>query len=367
MTRTGAGNVAKGGTGAAVKPAVRVAISLLLTAAFLYLFLRNFDLEAAWTSLRGAAPTLIAASLLANVAAFLVRAWRWRHLLAPVRAGIRYGNLVSTTFIGFMVSFLVPFRLGEVVRPVLLARRERLRTSAALGTIAMERVFDMLTLVVLFMLLMLSARGRALAGGPVADGEAAVLLRRGVMATAAIVALAIPAVVVLVAAPKRVVAWLHRLHGGLAPGPVVRGIGLLETFIEGLGIVRRGRGMLICSALSVLHWGIVGLSLYLGTRAFGAPLRFADMFLLLMPLSVGIAMPTPGGVGPYEYLAQLSLTGLWGLGAAEAAAIAVTLHAITIVPAIVGGLLCMWRAGIRPAEVRRLAAAGARGHGPAAP
>jgi hypothetical protein len=348
-----------------VKPR-RLVASLLLSAAFLYLFLRTFDLGAAWLSLRAADPAFLVLALAANLATFGIRAWRWRWLLAPVRRGIGMGSLVSATFIGFMVSFVVPFRLGEIVRPVLLARRERLRIGAALGTVALERILDMATLLALFLLFLLSPRGTALTIGPGdgTGGQAAALLRRGGWVAGVVVLAALPALTLLVAFPKEVVRWLHRLHGGRGPGWIVRAIGTLETFVEGLGVVRRGRELLVCVALSVLHWGVAGLMLHLGVRAFAAPLEFGDSFLLLIPLSIGIAMPTPGGVGPYEYLAQVTLTGFWGLEAARAAAMAITLHALTILPAIVVGLGFMWRGGLRPGEMRRMAAqAGTPSHG----
>jgi hypothetical protein len=340
-----------------VKPR-RLVASLLLSAAFLYLFLRTFDLEAAWLSLRAADPALIGLALLANLATFLIRAWRWRWLLAPVRRGIGMDSLVSATFIGFMVSFVVPFRLGEIVRPALLARRERLRWSAALGTVALERILDLMTLLALFLLFMLSARGAALmtGSGDGTGGQAAALLRRGGWVAGAVVLAALPALTLLVAFPGEVVRRLRRWHGGRGPGPVHRAIGTLETFVEGLGVVRRGRELLVCVALSVLHWGVAGAMLYAGVSAFAAPLEFGDSFLLLIPLSIGIAMPTPGGVGPYEYLAQVSLTGFWGVDAPRAAAMAITLHALTILPAIVAGLGFMWRDGLRPGEMRRMAA-----------
>jgi len=68
--------------------------------------------------------------------------------------------------------------------------------------------------------------------------------------------------------------------------------------------------------------------------------------------------PTPGGVGPYEFLGQVSLSGFFAVPAADAAAAAVTLHAIALLPTIVIGLAFMWRDGLRPSEVRTVAAAG---------
>ena len=102
-------------------------------------------------------------------------------------------------------------------------------------------------------------------------------------------------------------------------------------------------------------WLVIDASVLLGLRAFDLPLRFTDMFLLIVPLGAGIVMPTPGGVGPYEYFCQVSLTGFWGVAQASAGAAAITLHAVTLLPTIVLGLFFMWQGGVRPAEVRKMA------------
>jgi glycosyltransferase 2 family protein len=343
-----------------VKPFLRIAISLLLTAAFLILFWRSFDLMAARRSLAAASPALIALSVVVNLGGYLLRAWRWRFLLQPLRRGLGMYNLTSTTFIGFMVSFLVPFRVGEVVRPVLLARRERLSASAAIATIALERLLDVVTVMGLFLAFVLSTRGAALIAAPGADGamsQATLFLRRGVGVSAGFVALGLPLAILLVAFPTQVVALLGRLDPAGRSALLRRITGVVETFASGLRVLRRGRELFACLVLSVAMWLTIDLSVYLTARAFGLPLVFSDTFLLLVPLAVGIAVPTPGGVGPYEYLGQISLTDFWGIAPASAAATAVVLHVIALVPTIVIGLLFMWRDGLRLADVRAATAA----------
>ena len=342
-----------------MKRSFRIAISLLLTALFLGLFLRAFDLGAAWRSLQEASLALIALSVAVNLLGYMVRAWRWRVLLEPVRPGVGIYNLTSTIFIGFMVSFLVPFRLGEVVRPVLLARRERLSAGAALATIALERVLDALAVMGLFLVFILSSRGAALLSAPPGAGpsQGALILRQGLWAAAAFAGVGVAGVGVLVAFPRQVLAFLRRLAPGGTGGTggsAGRAVDLLERFIGGLGIVRRGRGLARAVALSFGMWLIIDLGVLCGVRAFGLPLGFPDIFLLMVPLAVGIAVPTPGGVGPYEFLAQVSLTDFWGAEASTAAAAAITLHAITLLPTIALGLLFMWRDGLRPGDVRAL-------------
>jgi hypothetical protein len=347
-----------------VKQATRVVLSVVLTAAFLFLFLRSFDLGTAWTSLLGASVPLVALSAAINLVAFLLRAWRWRHLLAPLREGLGLYNLTSTTLIGFTVSYLVPFRVGEVVRPVLLARRERLNPAAAIATVALERLFDMVTVMGLFLVFALSQHGAALMGAA-RDGDsmsqAAIFLRKGVFVTGVAVFVGLPLLVLLVAFPERVVALLHWINPGHRTGRIGKAISILETFLGGLRSVRRGKELALSILLSVAMWLTIDLGVYFGLRAFGLPLHFFDTLLLMVPIAVGIAVPTPGGVGSYEFLCQISLVDFWGVERGLAAAVAVTLHAVAVLPTVVLGLLLMWRDGIRPAEVRSLAA------GPAAP
>jgi uncharacterized protein (TIRG00374 family) len=344
-----------------VKSATRIVLSLGLTVAFLALFLRSFDLRAAGRAIAGASPMLLVLAVVVNLLAYLVRAWRWRHLLAPMREGIGLYNLTSTTMIGFMVTFLVPMRIGEIVRPVLLARRERLSASAAIATIALERLFDALTVMALFLVFSLSAHGRAVlnpADLGSAQASAALLIRRGALAAALLVAVGLPAAGILVMFPGTVVGWLHRLNRGGPDSRLGKGIGLLEQFLAGLGSLRRGRELGKILASSLLMWLMIDLSTWYGLRAFGLEMRLFDTFLLMVALTVGISIPTPGGVGPYEYLCTLALTDLWFVPAAVAGAVAMTLHAIAILPTVVIGLLLMWRDGVRPAEVRGLAAEG---------
>jgi len=342
----------------AVKPALRIIVSLLLTLSCLFFFARRFDVRAATRSLREASPGLILLSVALTLLAYLIRAWRWRVLMAPVKKGIGMYNLTSTMFIGFMISFIVPFRLGEVARPVLLARREKISATASIAAVALERLFDVMTVMALLAVFVLTARGSALVSSPEnggAEHEASVYLRKAIVATALLVAVALPLVLVLVLFPNFVMRVMKALHGRRHGGAAARLTEIGEKMIAGLGIIKRKKQLLQSIALSFLMWLVIDASVLMGIRAFDLRLRFTDMFLLIVPLGLGIVMPTPGGVGPYEFLCQISLSGFWGVPEASAGAAAVMLHAITLLPTIALGLIFMWHGGVRPAEVRKMA------------
>src|SRR5262249_19252231 len=120
-----------------------------LTAGLLVLFLRNANLAAISSEIARADTRWLALALLAASSAYVLRARRWQFLLWPI-GPTRFATALSATAIGFAASFLIPRPPGEVIRPFLLGRRERLNTIPTLATIAVERVLDLIGVLILF-------------------------------------------------------------------------------------------------------------------------------------------------------------------------------------------------------------------------
>src|SRR5688572_23678101 len=128
---------------------VRTVLILLLTFGLLWFFFRNADMPRVWAEVRHArAPLLLGAVLITGVT-YVLRALRWQYLLAPI-GHTRFSNAFRATVIGFAATFLLPARAGEVIRPYLLARREGLPGTAAFATIILERLLDLVTVLLLF-------------------------------------------------------------------------------------------------------------------------------------------------------------------------------------------------------------------------
>src|SRR5688572_4960338 len=128
----------------------RVGLSLLLAVALLLLFFRGVDWSAMGRALRAANPVYLAGVVLVTLATYAARAWRWGFLLAPLTR-VPFSRLFSATVIGFMSGMLIP-RAGEVVRPYLVARHHRVSTSAGFASIVLERLVDLITVLLLFAL-----------------------------------------------------------------------------------------------------------------------------------------------------------------------------------------------------------------------
>src|SRR5262245_2402395 len=128
----------------------------LLTVGLVVIFLRSIDLREAWRATLGARPGWILAAVAVTLQTYVLRAWRWQSLLGPI-GGAHFRTAFRTTVIGFAATFLLPARVGEVLRPYLLARQERLNPAAAFATVIVERLLDLCTVLLLFALALVLA------------------------------------------------------------------------------------------------------------------------------------------------------------------------------------------------------------------
>jgi len=135
-----------------------VLIGLLLLGFVIYLsggFLRhqNFSWGKLLYALRGANPLLLLLSLVAIYGCYALRALRWKVFQANLGPS-RFGEIFKITLAGFSAMFLLG-RLGELVRPVLLARKEKLPMADMFGMYVLERIFDIASMVVIAAVAML--------------------------------------------------------------------------------------------------------------------------------------------------------------------------------------------------------------------
>src|SRR5215204_6024922 len=146
---------------------VRTVLILLLTLGLLWYFFRNADMPRVWGEMRHARPLLLIGAVLITGATYVIRSLRWQYLLAPI-GHTHFGNAFRATVIGFAATFLLPARAGEVIRPYLLARQEGLPGSAAFATIIVERLLNLVTVLLLFGFFVLTADPASMSAAPAA-------------------------------------------------------------------------------------------------------------------------------------------------------------------------------------------------------
>ena len=330
----------------------RVALSLVLALGLLALFFRGVDWSALGRAFRSANPLYLVGVVLVTGLTYAARAWRWGFLLAPL-GHVPFPRLFSTTVIGFMTGLLVP-RAGEVVRPYLIARNHPIPTSAGFASIVLERVVDLITVLLLFALyLYVLPMPDAQVRGPLLSA----LRVAGIGAAAG--ALAILGVLVL---------W-HR-HAGLAmriaerllrpfperfAGAVARAV---RSFGDGLAVLKASPGHLAAIlGQSLVVWLLIALGIYWNNLAFGLSLPFHSAFLIVAFLTVGVAIPTPGTVGGFHAFYRAALTEAYGVNSDVAAAAGIASHALGNLPVLLLGLAFLGREGLTVSKVANMSEA----------
>ena len=339
----------------ALRGAVGLGLALMLIGAFVYW--KRDTLPEVGQAIRQASPLYLGAAMGVQILHLWMRAVRWRLLLSPIKSGIGLGNLFSTTVIGYFASTISPVpRIGEVIRPLLLAGRERISRSASLATIGVERILDMVIVIGFLAVYLMLFVGDLEAGVLSSDLWANVLI--GMRASGVVLLVAIP-VLFLVARNEAVIfrALESRFRpqpGGLLGSALAIGRGLAQ----GMAVIARPREALLALGSSVVVWLAIAAATWLGVQGMGLELSAGFPFratLLLVPvLVVGVSTPTPGGIGGYHIIAAMALEQVFGASGPAAAATAIVLWLISIVPVAFLGSYFLWRSGVRMGDLQRM-------------
>jgi uncharacterized protein (TIRG00374 family) len=316
------------------KRLIRFAISIGLAVLLLWLFLKNLDFTAVAEAIRGASPAWIAVATIAGlVATPPIRAWRWARLLPAYR--VRFLDLNGSIAIGFAASTLLPARAGEIVRPVALSRTASLPLTPCLLSVALERLIDLLATVVLFVIYALGWAPEGLSGE---EASRFALLRRSAFLLGGAAIAAIGILTVFALRPdlaRRLAAPVLRLF----PEKLAQRLdAVLTHLLEGLAALRTLRAAAVVTAQSAILWLVICFQLWATLKAFGLSYPYPVAFFVLTWGVLGLAIPTPGGVGGYHAAVAYCLWGFYAVPKNTAAALALLSHAISFVPITLLGL-----------------------------
>ena len=335
---------------------VRTLFICLLTFGLLAFFFRNADMSGVWAETRRARPDLLALAVVVTGATYVLRSLRWQYLLAPI-GRTHFGNAFRATVIGFAASFLLPARAGEVIRPYLLARRERLSATAAFATIILERLLDLVTVLLLFGVFVATMDAGAVSGDPAALARVKVGGQLAGMAALAGLALFFT----LARHPERIGRWALSVERVL-PVRLARAVArFVESFAQGLAVMRQPGRLLIALAWSFPIWLSIAAGIWLTSLAFHITFPFAGSFLVTMLLVVGVAMPTPGAIGGFHAAYQIAVQTFFAAPDDRAVGGAIVLHAISFVPVTALGIVFMAQEGLTLGRARKMAEEGSSG------
>ena len=286
-------------------------VGLAISAAALVLALLGIDVQQVGETLAQAEYVYLVPATVGMVAYLFARAVRWRLLLGPE---VSLSRCFWVTNVGYLVSNVFPFRLGDPARAVVIGQGEEISVAAALSTVVVERVLDMLMVVALLagVTPFLSGTGSTVGAGVIAG----------------VAGLAAMAVLVLLAfrpewgrgAARWVLERVPRLDSE-------RWERALDELLKGLAPLRSKRRGLALLAWSVVVWAFVVAFYWALMRAFmpGPPVLAAAFLVCVVGL--GMAIPSsPGAVGVFHAVARYGLTVPFGVPTGQAVTVAFAIH-----------------------------------------
>jgi uncharacterized membrane protein YbhN (UPF0104 family) len=297
-------------------------VGLAVSAVSLWVVARSTDLAAAWAIVGRVDGRVLAACLAVLAVQAVVRTMRWRLVLPPrdgeLEATIALGRVLQVNLIGYLGNTVLPARLGEALRSLLIARREALPVAETFGASLLERLVDTTVL---------AAAGLVAAVTLGAGSLVPVALLAGLVAVATMMFLRAGARL-----PSRFV-------GGGRPQVKVAA-GLVRRIARGAD-PRVPSHLVLVAALSAVAWGLDAAAYWLVGASLGIALPPMGAVLVSGVVVLSTVIPAaPGYLGTFEVAALAALAAL-GLSGETALAFALVAHVVAVLPLCVAGAIAL--------------------------
>ena len=323
---------------------------MLLAAAIVWWFGRRLDWAQVKLALRSSDWRLILLASFIVLLAYLWRALRWQSFLRPLtKTSLR--EVWVATCVGFGAILLIG-RAGEVVRPVVLPMRDpRVRPAASFVTIMIERIYDTMTVMLVFAINLLWLE-------PATSSPTDFSLARKIGFL--LVGLLVITLALLFLFERRsgaVIQWLEKRitsRSGLVTRLKVGVLSTLEQLGTALKVLSDPRLLAVSIFWSLMLWSFIALGNLVVCRAFGIPFGIFQILFVLGWSMVGSAVPTPGGAAGAFHAATGAALVLLGVDSNQAAATAIILHLVDFAPAALFGLYYFLRGDINITRLRAM-------------
>lgn len=329
-----------------MKDFLKIFTSLFVGGICTWLVVKNMDWGAVWVHLASLSAGPVLLYLVTMAPTHFFRAARWNYLLRPIGVSLPLRRLLPISSVGFLAIMALPFRLGEFVRPYYLVREGRCRMSAALGTVAVERVVDGLIVSVILFTTYLTSRVQF--GKPLAILGGAPLYYFAWLSLAVFVA-ATSFLALALKWPRRTVQWSLRLSllSWLAPALAHKIGDKLDALIQGFSALRQPANLVPFLLQSLAYWGLNGLGMWLLARGMGLPVSFAAAYAMMAFTGVVISLPnSPGLVGQFQVgIVAVLAAYVDPQFAAQGGAYAIVVHALQVVWYLSAGVISLRFAG----------------------
>lgn len=329
---------------------VEFGVLSVLAIALLWWFGRKVD----WVEVRQAVshsnPYLLGASAAIISLAYVFRAFRWKALLKPL-VPTRLSDLFIATTVGFGAVFLVG-RAGEVVRPVVMPMRDaRVRPSASFVTIMVERIYDIVAIVLLFAVNLIWFKAPSSSNTDMGRVRiAGLILLIGVVLGVASLAWFRKNSDTVIGVVSRVFSKFSFIPERLTK-LVLR---LLEQLALALRVLVNFSELAQTIGWTALLWIDIVIANLLVIRAFGLNFGLSETIFVLGWAVAGSLVPTPGGAAGAFHAATATSFLILGLDRDTAAAVSIVMHLVDFGPAVLFGLFYLLRGDLNLSKLRSL-------------
>jgi uncharacterized protein (TIRG00374 family) len=334
------------------KLSISLAIGSVVSALTLYLSFRNVPLAQLAAYIKTINYWWIGPTMAIGITCFVLRTLRWQIILGNIER-IRFWQAFHPLMIGFMVNCVLPGRVGELARPVLLRQKHGISVTTGIATVAAERIFDIAALFLLFAIVFSTVAGRPDLQGDYfgfhLDSDLLQSAAWGMIRLSAALAFCI-ALLITGATRRLIKVAIEKTGRYLAvrfprfQNKIVQTAGLavriIDNFAAGLSLVRSPLSLLACVGLTLLIWGLTAFSYLVFAKGCpGINLSFMELTTVMVVICFAIALPSvPGFWGLWEAGGVFALS-IFGVAEKDALGFTLVNHAAQIFPVIAVGFV----------------------------
>lgn len=309
---------------------LKVLLGILISVIFVYLSFRDVNFQEMLAALKGANYLWLLPAFFFMLISHWLRAVRWRYFLQPIKE-IQRHSCFSALMIGYAANNILPLRLGEFLRAFAIGKSQNIPKSSAFATIIVERLIDLLSLLVLLASTVLFY--------PLPE----MIKNSGYL----IFALTVSAMVFLVFLMEKTDATINLLQKILPAKLFQFAQKVVRAFLQGFLVFKKSEHYFRIALYSVLVWALYAAVVYVSFFAFKLNeeyhLTMFSSLVVLVIVTIGIMIPSsPGFVGTYHWFCMQSLA-LYGVSQSKALSFAVISHAMNTIPYTIIGLVYFWK------------------------
>ena len=333
---------------------IRAILLFALTFVFLFFFFRSVEWSEVLGYLNDIDLKLFIVLLLLVPVNYVTRAIRWNCLLKHEKKGVSFYNRFAGNAVGFAITALFPGRLGELVKPLYLAQKEDLKKGFVIGTVVVERMFDLFIMCFLLGIFFVSR--------PLYTSIFNMEIEQDAYSNLAlwgIIGMALAIIFLLVTLSlyffkEKTLKFIAFFLKPLSQKWRDQIMNLIEEFIGGLKFFHSVGDVFVYIFWSLVVWINIAIFYWIWLVAFDVRVPFFYIFPFVFLTMVGASIPTPGMIGGFDYFSKYGLTTLYGVEANLAVGMTLLVHAIQLAVTYVVGYGILWKEGISLVQIKKM-------------